>query len=123
MFSDDMKAVATDLISDFGSQGAILIPSSKPDPITGLGGGSDKYAVLYYREYFTGRELSGSMGGGQIVADRIESGDALISVVFDQVIENDWSFEDDENVSWNILSVQPIETQGKDVMYQVHIRR
>ncbi len=117
-----MKAVATGLIKEFGSTGAIVIPATEPDPITGIGGTSDKFGVLYFREYVTGREMIGSRID-ETLADRIENDDATIYVVFDQKIYANWKFEDDQQVGWNIVSAAAIEAQGSDVMYEVHIRK
>ncbi len=117
-----MKAVASGLIAQFGSTGSIVIPDSEPDPITGIGGADSKFPVLYFREYSTGRELTGSRINEEL-ADRVDNSDATVYVVFDQRIYADWGFEDDMQVLWNIISVETIETQGSDVMYEVHIRK
>jgi len=121
-FIDGLKAVATKLITGFGSSGLLIVPATE-DEVTGETIGEDsETAVLYHREYLTGRELIGSFVNGNI-ADRVKAGDAMITVVFDQEVSDTWKFEDDDQEVWNIISVKPSEAQGKDAIYELHIRK
>ena len=111
-----MIGVASSLITEFGSTGKILIKNTEPDDITGIGGSEVGYDVIYYREFFPTSELDPTN-------DRILAGDAMLYVVFDQKIDKAMAFEDDTQVRWNIVTSTPIETQGKDVIYELHIRK
>ena len=121
-FALSMKGVATELIGGFGSTGKILTVTTKPDSITGMGGSETEEDVIYFREFFSGRELIGSRINEEI-ANRIENDDATIYVVFDKRIYPDMAFKDDKGLRWNIISATPIEAEGTDVMYEVHIRK
>jgi len=121
-FIDGLKAVATNLITDFGSSGYLIVPATEDEVSGEITGTDSKTAVIYYREYLTGRELVGSFVNGNIT-DRVQAGDAMITVVFDQKVSDTWKFEDDTQDAWNIISSKPSEAQGKDAVYELHIRK
>lgn len=113
LLSTDLQNVSIDLINEFGSVGYLVETTTKPDPITGLGGGESKREVQYFREYYESREL---------VEGVILNGDAKLMIVTPK-FDTAHSFIDDSGTLWGIVSITPIEEDGLDIVYQVHIRK
>jgi len=116
-FAVGLKKMAANLTgaSGFGDKGVFIMNDAPADPITGLSSGTNtEVAIEYFREYYEDREL---------IENRIINGDARLMVVMDTKPKTDWRFKDSAGKVWNIISITPIESQGVDIVYQVHIRK
>lgn len=108
--------VVTDILNDFGTPGKIR--KVEPGDYDGITGDPintpEESDIIYVIEDFPSTSQ---------ISDKIESGDAKVTVQTDFEIKDSYIFIENTGIEWEIVTTTPVMLQGLNLVYELQVRK